>query len=413
MNAMTDKSHVGQDEKSFLQASFAPPQNAAANGRHSLLKYAGLASVIFLAGCGTIMPRGTEPPPAPTPAPPPVTGDLPSDENHHRIALLVPLSGKNAGIGQSLANATTMALLDTKAQNIRMTSYDTSKGITAAATKAIADGNKLIIGPLLSDNVVATANIARPAGVPILSFSNDAGVAGNNVFLLGHIPAQSIERVVTYAKSKGMKRFAALVPNGVYGQRASSTLLSSVKDGGGTVVSIQTFNRDSASVEAATKKLSQNGDFDAVLLADNGTMAIQAAPYIRQNASDTAKILGTDLWNTSSELAGAPALRGAWFASVSDGLYGQYATKYRARYGRAPFRLSSLGYDSVLLTVKVAQNWKVGTAFPINQLTDPGGFIGLDGVFRFRRDGISERALEVQEIKNGSFSVIDPAPKGF
>src|SRR5690606_28199629 len=63
MNAMTDKSHVGQDEKSFLQASFAPPQNAAANGRRSLLKYAGLASVIFLAGCGTIMPRGTEPPP--------------------------------------------------------------------------------------------------------------------------------------------------------------------------------------------------------------------------------------------------------------------------------------------------------------------------------------------------------------
>lgn len=397
MTVMADKVHQGQDQ----------------SRRRGILKWAGLSAVVVLAGCSTVIPRGAEPTRTETPAPPPVTAGLPEDQKHHRIALLVPLSGKNAGIGQSLANATTMALLDTKADNIRMTSYDTAKGVTAAAQSAIRDGNKLIIGPLLSDNVVATANIARPAGVPILSFSNDSGVAGNNVYILGHIPSQSINRVVEYAKSKGMTRFAALVPNGVYGQRASSTLLRSVQDVGGTVVSIQTFNRDSQSIEAATQKLAQNGDFEAVLLADNGDMAIKAAPYIRKNASSTAKILGTDLWNTSSNLAGAPAIRGAWFASVSDSLYKQYADKYRARYGRAPFRLSSLGYDSVLLTVKVARNWKVGSPFPINQLTDKGGFIGLDGVFRFKSDGISERALEVQEIRNGSFVVIDPAPKGF
>jgi len=397
MTVMADKVHLGQDQ----------------SRRRGILKWAGASAFVFLAGCATVIPRGSEPPPTEAPAPPPVTAGLPDDQKHHRIALLVPLSGKNAGVGQSLANATTMALLDTKAENIRMTSYDTAKGVTAAAQSAIRDGNKLIIGPLLSDNVVATANIARPAGVPILSFSNDSGVAGNNVFILGHIPSQSIERVVDYARSQGMTRFVGLVPNGVYGQRASSTLLRKVKDVGGTVVSIQTFNRDSQSIEAATKKLTQNGEFEAVLLADNGDMAIKAAPYIRKNASGTARILGTDLWNTSSNLAGAPAMRGAWFASVSDSLYKQYADRYRARYGTAPFRLSSLGYDSVLLTVKVARNWKVGSPFPINQLTDKGGFIGLDGVFRFMPNGVSERALEVQEIRNGSFAVIDPAPKGF
>ena len=397
MTVMADKTHLGQDQ----------------SGRRRILKGAGLTAFVFLAGCSTVIPRGAETPRTETPAPPPVTAGLPDDQKHHRIALLVPLSGQNAGIGQSLANATTMALLDTKAENIRITSYDTAKGATFAAQNAIRDGNKLIIGPLLSDNVVATANVARPAGVPILSFSNDSGVAGNNVFILGHIPSQSIERVVDYARSKGMTRFAGLVPNGVYGQRASSTLLRKVKDVGGTMVSIQTFNRDSQSIEAATKKLSQNGEFEAVLLADNGDMAIKAAPYIRKNASGTAKILGTDLWNTSSNLAGAPSMRGAWFASVSDSLYKQYADRYRARYGSAPFRLSSLGYDSVLLTVKVARNWKIGSPFPINQLTDKGGFIGLDGVFRFKPNGVSERALEVQEIRNGSFAVIDPAPKGF
>ena len=170
MTVMADKVYQGQDQ----------------SRRRSFLKWTGVSAFVFLAGCATVVPRGAEAPPAATPTPSPVTAGLPDDQKHHRIALLVPLSGKNAGIGQSLANATTMALLDTKAENIRMTSYDTAKGVTAAAQSAIRDGNKLIIGPLLSDNVVATANIARPAGVPILSFSNDSGVAGNNLFILGH-----------------------------------------------------------------------------------------------------------------------------------------------------------------------------------------------------------------------------------
>ena len=383
--------------------------------RRGALKYIGMASVVFLAGCEAVVPSGgNRPAPAPVPVepPPPVSG-LPSDQTHHKIALLLPLSGKNAAVGQSIANATTMALLDTKASNIRMSTYDTATGIKAAAQKAVSDGNKLILGPLLSDNVVAVSDVARPANVPILSFSNDTGVAGNNVFLLGHIPNQSIDRVVKYAKSQGLTRIAALVPSGVYGQRASSTLLLTARQIGITVTNVQTYERDPNSMEAATRKIAAAGEADAVLLADTGEVAIRAAPFIRKNIGENTKILGTDLWNTSGAIAGAPALRGAWFASVSDALYKQYADKYRARYGKPPYRLSSLGYDSVLLTVKVAQNWRVGTPFPLTQLTDRGGFIGLDGVFRFMPNGISERSLEVQQINAGSFGVVDPAPKAF
>src|SRR3546814_12990804 len=78
-------------------------------------------------------------------------------------------------------------------------------------------------------------------------------------------------------------------------------------------------------------------------------------------------------------------MRGAWFASVSDGLYGQLATKYRSRYGKAPYRLASLGYDSVLLTVRIARDWKPGTSFPVNRLMAADGFGGIDGLFRFDR----------------------------
>jgi branched-chain amino acid transport system substrate-binding protein len=104
----------------------------------------------------------------------------------------------------------------------------------------------------------------------------------------------------------------------------------------------------------------------------------------------------------------------SWFSSVSDNLYNQYAGKYRARFGRAPLRLSSLGYDSILLVARIARGgWRPGTAFPTSQLTDPQGFIGVDGAFRFMANGLTERMLEVQEIQAGKFVTINAAPASF
>ena len=97
-------------------------------------KLATLGVVVLLAGC-KVIPKGV--PEAPPPAPPPPSDALPADQARHRVALLVPLTGPNAAVGQSIANATTMALLDTNAKNLRITSYDIAGGPAAAATKAI------------------------------------------------------------------------------------------------------------------------------------------------------------------------------------------------------------------------------------------------------------------------------------
>ena len=45
--------------------------------------------------------------------------------------------------------------------------------------------------------------------------------------------------------------------------------------------------------------------------------------------------------------------------------------------------------------------------------TDPQGFIGVDGAFRFMPNGLTERMLEVQEIQSGKFVTISPAPTQF
>jgi branched-chain amino acid transport system substrate-binding protein len=396
----------------IFAAKHATPQASERRIFRSLKHIAVLSLVTLLAACQSVIPRGgtNNPPPVVTPDPGNV---ILADGDRHRIALLLPVSGPDGDVGQSIANATTLALLDTKNTNIRMTTYDTALGVDAAVRKALADGNKLILGPLRSDDVVAVANLARPAGVPIISFSNDVGAAGKNVFLLGHLPNQSIDRVVRYAKAQGLTRFGGIVPKNVYGQRALSNITKSVRDAGGTLVSIQESDGSAASIDAATRRLQSAGAIDAVLIADNGRAAIATIPSIRSHGMAKTRIMGTDQWNVDGSLSSSKAMTGAWFASVSDGFYRQYAEKYRTRFGRAPLRLSSLGYDSVLLVSRVAQNWKLGSAFPVARLTDSDGFIGIDGAFRFMPNGMSERMLEVQEVQPGRFITIDAAPKTF
>jgi branched-chain amino acid transport system substrate-binding protein len=369
------------------------------------LRLSVLSALVLLSACQTI-PRAGK---APVTKADPII--IPAD-GKHRVALLLPITGPDGDIGRSIANATEMALVDTKNTKVTVQTYDTATGLTEAANRAMRDGTMLILGPLRGDTVTEVSNIARTRNVPIISFSNDASVAGRNAYMLGHLPNQSVERIVRFAKSRGLNRFAAIVPTNVYGQRASANLTASVRGVGASLVSIQETDGSAAGLSNAVAKLKASGQIDAVLIADTGKSATSAAAALR-SAGITARILGTELWNVDTTLAGNAAMRGAWFASVSDGFFRQYATKYRARYNKAPLRLSSLGYDSILLVGKVEPQWKLGTTFPIRNLTDNGGFIGLDGAFRFQPNGLSERMLEVQEIQRGQYITIDAAPKVF
>lgn len=380
--------------------------------------FLGLAAAVglslALAGC-QVVPKG-KPAPAPTPeaAPTPVPGTgLPTDVNRNRVAVLVPLTGPNAGVGKSISNAANLALLDTGGEAIRISVYDTGAGAAAAAQRAISDGNRLFLGPLLAEDVRAIAPIAKRAGVPVISFSNDVGVAGDGVYVMGFTPGQSISRVVGYARSQGLQRFAGLIPDGVYGRRASQELIDAVEKAGGRMVAMQTYDRSAQSLRAAVTRLNGQSSYDAILIADSGRIAISAAPMIRAADSKDARILGTELWKTENSLTTAPAIRGAWFASVPDTMFNQLRTRYRARYGVTPYRLGSLGYDAVLLTVRIAKDWKVGRPFPESELHSNEGFAGVDGAFRFGSDGVADRSLEVLQVGTNGFTTVSPAPRGF
>jgi ABC-type branched-subunit amino acid transport system substrate-binding protein len=377
--------------------------------RRNLLAAAAMAT---LAACA-VVPKGPLAPPPPRQTPRPSTSELPTDTQRHRIALLVPMTGANGAVGQSIANAANMALMDTNAQNLRITTYDTSLGANVAASRAIADGNQLILGPLLADDIPAVAGAARQANVPLISFSNDENAAGRDVYVMGSLPGASVRRTVRYARSHGVTSFAALVPKGDYGERASQSLMAEARAAGGTIMAMESYDRSAASITAAANKLRTRGTFDAILIADSGSLSARAAGVLKPRGAATPRLLGTELWSGEKAITTAPVLNGAWFSAVSDARFSQFVNSYRTRFGAAPYRIATLGYDAVLLTLRVAREWKPGRTFPTAALTSSDGFLGLDGAFRFDRNGVIDRALEVREVSAGTVKVVSPAPAKF
>jgi ABC-type branched-subunit amino acid transport system substrate-binding protein len=381
---MTSSTRLSQARRTFLLAS--------------------LGTTLALAGCQTgrrgPLPGPLEPGPA-----------KPVEGPRNMVAVIVPTSGGDGAIGQSIANAAQLALADSGEKSLRLTVYDSAVagGAAAAATRAIADGNRLILGPLLAQDVRAAAPVARRAGVPVVAFSNDERVAGNGVYIMGFTPDQSIERVVSHARASGRGSFAALVPTGLYGDRATQSMLAAVRKSGGRITVVEQYNRSPASVKAAATRLRGKGNFDAVLIGDAGRMAAIAAPALPPKA----KFMGTELWASDKTLGNTPALRGAWYAAAPDARFNQLSGRYRARYGKSPYRLASLGYDAALLAVRSARQWPMGKPFPARSLIDKGGFSGVDGSFRFGRDGIAERLLEVRQVTATGTTVVSPAGKAF
>ena len=387
---------------------------AAAAGVFSRRSLAVAGAALLTGACAVIPKTGapeTTAPPAP--APEPSATALPTDSGRHRIALLVPLTGDTAPVGQAIANATTMALLDTSADNLRITTYDTSTSAAEAARQAIADGNKLILGPLMADAVPAVQSAARAAGVPVIAFSNDTSVASPDVFVMGHNPEQAIRRSIEFARARGATRFAALLPEGDYGARSSAALANALRDFGGVLARKESYARGNTSILSAAQRLRAAGGYDAVLIADSARLGIEAADELQRGQGPRTRIIGTELWSGETVLARAASMEGAIFAAVSDQRYKRFAESYETRFGAKPYRVATLGYDAVLLTLRVARDWKVGTPFPRNQLYDRGGFLGVDGAFRFASNGVVERALEVREVRGGEVTSVDPAPAGF
>ncbi|MEP5176457.1 penicillin-binding protein activator, partial [Marinobacter alexandrii] len=136
------------------------------------------------------------------------------------IAMLLPLSGARASVGQIMLDAAQMAVFDIAGDDFNLMVYDTQgtpEGAEDAARLAVADGARIVLGPLYGRSAAAIRPIVAAAGINAVAFSNDRTVAGAPVHLMGLMPEQQIERVIRYAVQRGYRRIGLLLPHGGYG----------------------------------------------------------------------------------------------------------------------------------------------------------------------------------------------------
>ncbi len=352
-----------------------------------------------------------------------------------KVALLVPLSGKNADLGQAMLQAAQLALFDMEYDRIELVPQDskgTADGARTAAQLAIADGAKLILGPVFATEARAVAPIAQQANVNLISFSTDWTLAQGNVFVMGFLPHTQVERIVQYAAQQRLQRVGIIAPENEYANVVVSAWnvnasrsgmapahILRVKPGSADASErIDAFTNGSARMAAA--KAGQPlppAPYDAIFMPVGGSEAASLADALSYYELDpqTVRRLGTGLWDDAN-LATQKSLNGAWFAASDPALRKGFERRYRDSYGAAPPRLSTLAYDATSLAVVLARTGFAeygAPSFDRQAITNPNGFAGIDGIFRFRPDGMAERGLAILEFRNGGMNVVDPAPRSF
>jgi ABC-type branched-subunit amino acid transport system substrate-binding protein len=371
---------------------------------------------------------GQHPPPAPPgqregTAPPAAAGP-------EKVALLVPLSGANAELGQAILDAAQLALFEAGGDRLTLVPRDTggnANGAAGAARSAIGEGAHLILGPLLAPEVEAVKPIARDAHLNVIAFSTITSLAGGNVFLMGFLPRQEVVREVGYARQQGLSRYAALAPNSPYGHLIADALQEITAASGATVAKVEFYDPRAGDVSQAVQNLFPAGNaaappasvptttpsFDALLLPEGGAKLKQIARQVRTAAGEAKplRLLGSGLWDVP-DIGSEPALVGGWFASSPPEARQDFDRRFSATYGHQPPRLASLGYDAAALAAVLARG-PSGEAFSQQAILNPNGFTGVDGLFRFTPAGLVQRGLAVLEVEPQGTVVVGSAPQSF
>jgi ABC-type branched-subunit amino acid transport system substrate-binding protein len=333
-----------------------------------------------------------------------------------KVGLVLPLSASgNAGVAAlSMKNAAEMALAEFQNPNIQLLIKDDAgspQGAQQGTQQALDEGAEIILGPLFAASVPATAQLARTRGVSVIAFSTDSSVAGRGVYLLSFLPESDVNRIVDYAAGTGKKSFAAMLPDNAYGNVVEAAFKQAVGRKGGRIVAFEKYGADRAT--AARTVAQALGGADALFIADDGDSVVTVADALTAAGANLKNIqlLGTGLWDNPRVFA-SPALQGGLYAAPDPSGFRSFSGRYRTKFGAEPVRTATLAYDAVALVAALART-QGGQRFSPEVLTNPSGFAGIDGLFRFRSDGTNERGLAVMKVTTGGGTPVAGSPKSF
>ncbi len=336
------------------------------------------------------------------------------EENALVVGVLLPLTGKASSVGLGMQNAMFMALDDLQNDKLILKFYDTkssAEGASVAMSEALSEGAKLILGPLMSEEVEQVADKALSSDVPIVSYTTSPQVLQKGIYSIGLLNGEQIDKAITYAISKNRTRLALLVPDNNSGLNILKSALMSAVSHDASLVKVGFYNPNTVDFSSIVEEMVVPSpvDFDAVLIADGGNRLKSMASMFAYNdvLYPDVLFLGTSAWD-STNLTKETMLYKGVYPMISKS-YGSYFTdKYQNTFGEYPKPVYSFAYDSVLLASVLSSKTQDNIDASI---TSKNGFIGVNGYFKILPTGTSLHSLEILEVTESGPKVVEKATK--
>jgi outer membrane PBP1 activator LpoA protein len=167
----------------------------------------------------------------------------------NRVAVLLPLSGKQKAIGEAIRDGYLTAHLslgsDTRRPDVRI--YDTARnGATSAYQQAILGGAEFVIGPLLKAEVAEIANLSDDMPTLALNFGPEDADYPDRFYQFALAPEDEARAVAIRATEEGHFNAVALVPESAWGERILAAFQDELEQQGGTLLATRSYPNDSA-----------------------------------------------------------------------------------------------------------------------------------------------------------------------
>jgi ABC-type branched-subunit amino acid transport system substrate-binding protein len=341
-----------------------------------------------------------------------------------RAAVLLPFSHPNAQVrneAESMLAGIELALFQYAGDNFLIIPKDTAgkTSITEARIdEAIQEKANVVLGPLFGANVKAIRERAQDKKIPVIAFSTDRSAAGGGSYLASVSPEEEVRRMVEYAAGQGIFSYVFLGPQTAYGRQIENALRTEAFNNGGVVLTSAFYMPETGATEAA-RSVSEilKSEIEvrprnkiAVMIPERGVQLLSIAPLLPYNGVDMTHVtlMGTSLWSDES-IWREPTLDGAVYPTPDPENLTTFREAYRRIYGKAPTDLAAVAYDAAAVAVRLAAEDNL----KYNGVTDPDGFFGVNGLFRFRLDGTSQRGLAVMQIRPTGAELIEKGASQF
>ncbi|WP_415063628.1 penicillin-binding protein activator [Bdellovibrio sp.] len=367
------------------------------------------------------------------------------------VGVVLPLSGKNAPVGQRALRGLEMGLgLHIPGSGFKLAVMD-SEGNPDSARRGVErlvkeDNVIAIVGSLLSKTAPAVAAKSDELGVPTIALSQRSGLTeiGPTVFRNSLTSGMQVRALVrTAMEDLGMKKFAILYPNDLYGVEFTNIFWDEVLARGGQITAVQTYStketdfrlviqrlvgtyfgearQDEFSVrlkelQHADKKRSVRqsnletvlppiADFDAVFIPDSAKAMGQISAMLSYNDVRNVKLMGTNLWNTKdvARRAGNFSNNLLFVDSVSPTTHNKarFVTEYKALYNEEPSLIEIQAYDAGLILRQLIASGASSREDLTKRLTELKHFPGALGSVSMSSEREIERPVTPLTIEKG------------